>query len=51
MYEVWIDSDTLIELLQDHYNNKIYENIKEDDKIEEVDVTRQGIKIVIGRKD
>ena len=47
-YTVWIDSTTLIDLLQGHYNDKIYENIKEDDNIEEVEVTPRGIKIVIG---
>lgn len=38
-YKVWIDSDRLIELLNDHYDDKIYPNIKEDDKITEVRVT------------
>lgn len=50
-YKVWIESDKLIDLLQDHYNDKIYENIKENDQITEVRVTRQGIEITIGEEE
>jgi len=47
-YKVWIENDQLITLLQDHYNDKIYENIKENDQITQVRITYQGIEITIG---
>jgi len=35
-YRVKISHDKLIDLLQDHYDDKVYENIKEGDKITDI---------------
>lgn len=50
-YTVTIKHDELIDLLQDHYDEDIYENIKEDDVVEEVNISHLGIEIVIGKEE
>lgn len=50
-YIVNIDEFQLIELLQDHYDDKIFENIKEDDRIIRTEVRGRTIEIVIGEEE
>lgn len=50
-YTVKIGHDELITLLQDHYDDKVYENIKDGDEIEEVNISHSEIEIVIGEKE
>lgn len=51
MYTVKISHEELIDLLQDHYDNKIYENTKDGDQVTEVNVSRVDIEIIIGREE
>ena len=50
-YTVRIRHAELIDLLQDHFDNKIYENIKEDDIVEEVNISPITLEIIIGEEE
>lgn len=50
-YTVNIDEDQLIELLQDHYDDKVYESIKEDDRITRIELRHRTVEIVIGEEE
>lgn len=51
MYIVKISHDELIGLLNNHYDQNIFSNIKEGDTIETIEVNYREIIITIGEED
>lgn len=47
-YTIRIPHDKLIDLLQDNYDNEIYENIEDDDKIEDIQIGYSDVFITFG---